>query len=258
MMKNQTVINLVFFTCFLVVGNFISTRIYHSAFNPVSDASRLISINNAKPIQTMNNGQQSILLIGVDSIDARKPQLESLWLVSYLPSDTTLHVFPIFPSQNGIFSDFTKKLIQTFDITGISHNSLSENFTSILEGDNFWWSGYIIFDHTALMKLSNDFNEKNIFTKDISMDQAIMALTDVNDDPKKALSAQFAIIQTSCQKMSGISQINDWTPGISLINDNIVTDLDISQFIQEWEVKLSSPRNLNCRFPTMEIPENGY
>ena len=150
MMKNQSVLNLFFFTCFLVLGNFISTRIYHSGFNHISDVSRLITIKNTKPIQSLNNGQRIILLIGVNSIEAPKPQLESLWLVSYLPSDSTLHLLPIFPSRNGGFSDFEEKLYRSFDITGLSGNSLSENFKNILKENNFWWSGYIIYDHTVL------------------------------------------------------------------------------------------------------------
>jgi hypothetical protein len=257
MMKNQTILNLFFFTCFLVVGNFLSTRIYHSGYNQITDASRLLTIKNIKPIQTLNNGQQIILLIGVDSLAAAKPKLESLWLVSYLPSDATLHLLPIFPSRNGIFSDFEKKLNRAFDITAISGNSLSADFRNILKENNFWWSGYIIYDHASLMELFKDFNKENIDKQILSIDQAIQALSGVNDDPEKAFSAQFAIIQTSCQKMSEVSQISDWSPVISLITDHVVTDLDNSQFFQEWEVKLSSPQNLDCRFPTMEIPDNG-
>jgi hypothetical protein len=257
MMKNQSVLNLFFFTCFLVVGNFISTRIYHSSFDHKSDPSRLITIKNTKPIQSLNNGQHIILLIGVDSVNAPKPQLESLWLVSYMPSDSTVHFLPIFPSKNGSFADFEEKLSRSFDINGISGNSLSKNFKNILKENNFWWSGYIIFDHTALLEFSNDFNKENIYIQNISMDQAIQALSGVNDDPEKAFSAQLAIIQTSCQKISGVRQITDWSPVISLSNDHIVTDFDLNQLLQEWEEKLSTPQNLHCMFPTMEIPENG-
>jgi len=255
-MKNQTVLNLIFFTCFLVIGNLISTRIYHSSSNHIPDVSRLITINNTESNQTLNNGQHSILLIGVDALDTPKPQLESVWLVSYLPSDSTLHVLPIFPSRNVVLSDFEKKLYQTFDITEISSNSLSENFNNFLKENNFWWSGYIIFDHTALLELSNDYSKENIFKQNMSMDQAIQALTTVNDDPEKAFSAQLAIIQTACQKMSGIKQIKDWSPIISMIPDHVVTDLGINQFIKEWDVKLSPLHTLHCRFPTLEIPKN--
>lgn len=217
----------------------------------------MININNTDLIQTLNNGQQSILLIGVDSLDTPKPQLESLWLVSYLPSDFTLHVLPIFPSKNVVLSNFEKKLDQTFEITGSSSNPLSKNFINTLKENNFWWSGYIIFDHTALLELSNDFSKENIFKQNISMDRAIQALTNVNDDPEKAFSAQYEIIQTACQKISGISQIKDWSPIIFMIPNHVVTDLGISQFINEWDEKLSSSHTLHCRIPTLEIPENG-
>jgi hypothetical protein len=257
MMKNQSILNLFFFTCFLVLGNFISTRIYHSGFTHLSDVSRLITIKNTKSIQTLNNGQHIILLIGVDSIDAPRPQLESLWLVSYLPSDSTLHLLPIFPSRNGDVSDFEEKLYRSFDITGSSGDSLSENFKNILKENNFWWSGYILYDHTALMELSNNFSDENMYTQNTSIERAIQALSGVNDDPKKAFSAQLAIIQISCQKISGVSQINDWSPTFSLINGHILTDLKINQFMQEWEEKPSSPQNLHCKFPTMEMPGNG-
>jgi hypothetical protein len=217
----------------------------------------LVTIKNIKPIQTLNNGQHIILLIGVDSVEAPKPKLESLWLLSFLPSDSTLQLLPIFPSRNGVLTDFDKKLNRSFDITAISGNSLSGNFRNILKENNFWWSGYIIFDHAALMELFKDLSAKKIDNQIISIDQAILALTGVIDNPEKAYSAQLAIIQTSCQKMSEVSQIIDWSPVISFINNHIVTDLDITQIFQEWEVKLSSPQNINCRFPTMEIPENG-
>ena len=107
------------------------------------------------------------------------------------------------------------------------------------------------------MELSNNSSEENIYTQNISKERAIQALTGVNNDPKKAFSAQLAIIQTSCQKISGVSQINDWSPVTSLISRPYRDRFGTKPINAGMGRETIIPQNLHCKFPTMEVPENG-
>lgn len=253
-MKNQSLLNFLIFTCFLVIGYSVSTRFYRSDYGSLPDTANLMTTRSSISIQSLNNGQRSILLIGVDSIDTSKPHLESLWLVTYLPSDSTLRMFPVYPTGKESISNFEEQLHHSFAFNSNNGNlNLGHDFIKTLEENNYWWSGYFIFDHVALIKMLNHLGKLGINGQIISENQAIQEFSEAVNDPQNAFSTQLAIVQTACQKLAGLKENPDWSKITSLITTHILTDLDIPQFMMEWEASLSSQPSPNCMFPTLEI-----
>jgi hypothetical protein len=113
-MINRTFLSLIIFIGFLAIGFSVSTRFCHpngsNLSNPVSSTTN----NSSHTIRSMNNGQRSLLLIGVDTLRTSQPDLASLWLVTYLPPDSTFHLLPIFPAGKGDLSDFERQLSRSF------------------------------------------------------------------------------------------------------------------------------------------------
>ena len=253
-MKNPSSLNFLLFTCFLVIGFSVSSSFNHSDYSGSLNSTSLIARWSSDSVQSLNNGQRSILLIGVDSYNTSHPELTSLWLVTYMPADPTINLLPILPSGSKINSDHRNQLYYSFNL--IRKNGdlvLNQGFIDMLAENNYWWSGYIIYDHVALADLVNQLGMVEIDGGIISAEQAISKLPDAMDASPNSFSYQLAIIQTACQNLTGIPQKPVWSQDISLSPTHILTDLDIQGLMTEWEATFSSKHSLNCRFPTLEV-----
>lgn len=242
-----------FFTCFLVIGYSVSTVVYRAD----DEASTAIS-KGMKPevdaIQALDNGQRSILLIGVDAIHNSNPKLTSLWLATYLPPDMNIHLLPIFPAGNKTISEAEIHLYRSFGLSRENGNLVpGEEFLKVLEENNYWWSGYFVFDQFAQSKVLSFLSGDEASSSETDGLTGTGGSVDVVDDHQKAFTDQLAMIQSVCQNMAGFSQDPDWLLISSLIPDHVLTDLNIHQLNSEWETTLSNGRHTSCRFPTLQV-----
>jgi len=253
-MKNHSLLNFIIFTFSLVIGYSFSTRFYQSDFGILPSTMRLVASDNQNSIETMKNGQRSILLISAASIKPSNPKLESIWLATYFSSDTTIRLLPIFPTGNQSISDFERQVEQSFDLNKKNDKLvLDQEFINVLENNNYWWSGYVIFDEVALTKIFNLMGGIDLNGKTLSGEQALDELSKMVDSPQEALSAQIAILQSVCHNFFEISPNLDKSQIISLFPNHIFTDLDSTQLQSEMQSLYSSEHNPTCKFPMLEI-----
>src|SRR4030042_446000 len=226
-MKNLSLLNFLLFICFLVIGYTVSTRFYRSDYGILPSTKRLVTSASQNSIETMNNGQRSILLISASSISTSNPHLESIWLLTYFSSDTTIRLLPIFPTGNKPISDFEQQLDHSFDLNkknGIL--VLDQDFITLLEKNNYWWSGYFLFDEVALAKLFNPLGDIVLNGKTLSGEQALKELPEVLENPQEAYSFQIALLQSACHKLLDVHPDPDMSQIISFFPNHILTDLD--------------------------------
>jgi hypothetical protein len=253
-MRNHTTLNFLVFTCFLLVGYTFSTRFYQTGYGILPSTIRLVTAESQNSIDAMNNGQRSILAISATSIDTSNPQLQSIWLVTYFTSNTTIQLLPIYPSGGNLISGFEKQLDHSFDLNKKNGTFLlDQEFIQLLEENNYWWSGYLIFDEAALTEIFTRLGGIELNGKKLSGEQALNSLPEVLDNPHDAFSFQVAILQSACHKFMEKNQDTELSQIISPLPDHILTDLDFKQLQMELETLYSSGHNLNCRFPTLEI-----
>jgi len=253
-MRNPIIMNFLLFIGFLVLGYSVSTRFYQSDYDDLFNSSGLVVTTSSYSIQSLNNGQRNILLIGVNTIDINKAQLESLWLVTYLPTDSNIQMLPIFPSGNGAVSDFENHLLRSFKLDNMNGNPiLDQDFIKLLKNNNFWWSGYIVIDHVAAMEILSILGKVNENGEIISGDQLNNEHSEVIDNPQKAFAIQLALMQTACHGLSGLSPNPDLQQLLLLSPTHLITDLDLNQLLLEWKTLLLNQQIPNCKFPTLEI-----
>jgi hypothetical protein len=253
-MKNHSLLNFLVFTCFLVFGYSVSRGFYQPEYGLLHNTIRPVTTGSQNTIETLNNGQRSFLLIGTTALATSNPHLESIWLATYFSSDTTIRLLPIFPTGDNPISDFEKQLNLSFGLNKKTGNLvLDQDFTKLLENNNYWWSGYFIFDEVALTTIINLLGgiERNGNT--LTGEQAVKELPEVLENPQDAFSSQIAILQSVCRKFSGSGPSPDMSQIISLFPNHIFTSLDSNQLHTEMETLYSSGNYLTCRFPTLEI-----
>jgi len=252
-MKNSLSVSFLLFTGFLVIGYSVSTLLYRADYTATAVAQTNSAQSNTS-IQTLENGQRSILLVIVDKMAAAESKLAGFWLMTYLPTDPTIHLFPILPAENNPVPDNQYRIYQTFSLTDDKgHPGLDKTFIEELTKNNYWWSGYVIIDQTALQMI---IESTYLAGHDLKLDD----LKEINLDPgnpfvdrQTAFYAQVNLAQALCDLSSGSYQDVKWSTIESMILDHMYTDLDIKQVAMDWETIFTNGQNLKCAFPTLQV-----
>ena len=255
-MKNHSLLYFLIFIGSLVLGYSVSTRFYPTNLNLLPGSMRLVNPGSQDSIQTMNNGQRSILLISVSSINSPNPRLESIWLVSYFSTDSTIRLLPIFPAGSLPLSDFEQKLYRLFNLNKANGVLvLNQDFINVLSNNNYWWGGYIVFDEVALTRIIDLMGGIDMKGRILTGEQALTELPAALDNPQDANSSQIAILQSACHKFQEIIPDPDMPRLNSLLPNHILTDLDSSQLQTEMQSLYAREQKPTCRFPTLEISQ---
>jgi hypothetical protein len=160
----------------------------------------------------MKNGQRIFLLVGVNSLDPRTAQLKSLWLATYMPSDPSIRLLPILPSKEGINNYIEHPLGRAFELNGANGRVILDNgFINYLKENNYWWSGYIVFDETILQKTYMSLTDQSSTGKVVTTAQKSPA--NLNE-----ISTQVLFLQAACQKLSDNLTNPDWSAIESLLH----------------------------------------
>ena len=253
MMKNTISMNFMLFIGFLVMGYSVSTKFYHPTY-AISGGSSLSIATTSNSIQSLNNGQRNILLILVDTLDPTKANLESIWLLTNLPPDATLHVFPIYPTGSETITKFEKQLPQSFKLDEQNDRlTIDQDTIGYLEDNNYWWSGYFIIDSNSLPKILDTYATGEDFGEIIYQDEFVSDMDGLKNDPQTVFAHQLALMQNICHRLSGIAQNSTSMRNILTDSNHLVSNLEPDQLEIELKKLIENRKNLNCTFPTLEI-----
>ena len=252
-MKNYSLFYFGIFICALVVGYTFSARFYPSDFNLLSGSLRVVRASNEKSIATMSNGQRSLLLVTASSLTSLNPDLESLWLATYFPSDSNIRLLPIFPAGDQALSELESQLVRSFKLEKVNGRlALDEDFLNVLAAENYWWSGYIVLDDVAMTELFDLLGGIELKGQTLNGEQVLRASPSALDHPAEAYSYQIAILQSACIHLAQIMTEADLTQLNLILPRHMLTDLEPDQLKMEIQSLLASDRQPACKFPLLE------
>jgi hypothetical protein len=199
---------------------------------------------------SVGNNQHNVLLIGVDNINSRVPELKSTWLIITIPNSSKLTLIPIYPPVPGSSLDGESALPDLFGIT--TNQAPQEDFLNQLR-KLFWWDNYIIADEAGF---------RQIITR---LDQTIREKTipDTNPIDRSPITAQQKLddsLNSQVHQMTSIClQANKNSPPSTIIEMFKSIDSHLISDINWQEIHLSgSPNrqlneNITCEFPTLSL-----
>jgi hypothetical protein len=252
-MKNHYLLFFTLFVCSLVAGYIFSARFYPSDFNLFDSSLRVVSAQENKPIESLSTGQRSILLITTSSLNTVNSNLESVWLITYLPSSSDIRLLSIFPTGHQPISDLEAQLVNSFEMNKKNGKlALDQDFLEILAAENYWWSGYLVMDEIGLAGVLDLFGGIEMRGHSLSGDQVISELPDASAQPGDAYSYQIAMLQSACKQFSRSASSIDLSQIHSLLSRHIFTDMLSDQLKTEYQSLLAGERQPTCKFPMLE------
>ena len=255
-MKNHFLSCFLIFICSLVVGYAFSIKLYHLNINILSVNISPGTNSSSKSIPTLGDGQRNILLVTTTSVNTLKPKLQGIWLVTYLPTDSNIRLLPIYPADDSNLSALDEQLNTAFGLhTENGSFDLDQDFTDLLKRENFWWSGYLIFDDVALTKIINLLGGIQMNGQTFSREQVMTDLHASIENPNAAYDTEVAILQSACHRISSIDPNPDISQFLFSNARHLLSDLDPSQLRSEIEFLFQNGHRPICRFPTLEISQ---
>jgi hypothetical protein len=233
----------------LIAGTFLVFGLWADGLlegNSIQNRS-IPAIQPTFPFPTPITGQRNLLVIGVDKFQAKNPQLESIWMLSYFPESPQITFTPLYPASTPAALSGISDLLALFEIN--EQGVPSAAFLSALQEKSIWWSGYIVLDEIALIQMVDFIGGLIIGEHVIDGAAALGNIPFAQADQKAAYQAQNDFLQDICKQIIRTRPVKDLQIITSLIPDHIQTDINLSQTLREWQSFLEANVQLNCEFP---------
>lgn len=243
-------------------ANQIGDMMYGSQTNKSSFAPQIQREANSRTRQEQQlprQEQRNILLIGVNHLESPKPELESVWLILYLPDMPKLTLMPLYPTvgfgheRGQIIADSSLASLFQVGADSIPDPALFR----YLSQSKIHWDNYIVFDEIALIDLidflgglETKIDPQLAESGRTSGIQALARLQPTAGNPQKALLSQTELFQQICRTVSSVNAPVQRIPALfKTISNHLVTDLESEQVINDMESMLFSDGQIYCEFP---------
>jgi hypothetical protein len=191
------------------------------------------------------------MLVLVDNLEAPFPQLESIWLVLYLPTDSEITLMPIYPSSVQASYRLDEQVQATFQVISESQGLLlSQDFLTALHNLGFWWSGYVMVDGQALNQLIHT------ITTPGQQVESSREQHDLLTNKQDLLKAQVKTFKMVCEYASNAPRELEESLSINIqdtMEANIIVDFDKQQLVDEIHLILGHGSNLRCEVPVFDL-----
>lgn len=260
---------LIFFFTGIQAGAHLFSKPAQSSLGPA--ISRTASPEWAStPVASLGNGQRSLLFVTADNLENRKPRLQSVWLIIYAPPDPTLTFLPIFPELSSK-PERLSTLERSFRIERTADDlgsiRLAPSFLTTLQGQDIWWSGYILLDNVSLEHMereiktagsvspeANGTEEEGFFAGLLSGKITTLPMFSSNATPEETIFADVAFYQKVCWGLSRGQDQNSFLALDKLFDVyplHIMSDMDHTQVLAELENVRDHNGSISCEFPTV-------
>jgi hypothetical protein len=197
--------------------------------------SSFIGIPDVAKNAVSQSTQKNIVIIYVDDLDAKDPQLVSVWsLFSVVNEQSYITMTPLYP---GTVPDPALSLLtSSFDLNG--RKKPVKGFLEALQAFQVTWDGYILVDHQGMMALHQW----------LAGNPADLGLTDQGSkDAAMILQEESLVLTGICH---GLNQTGP-APGEStqwdaIFPDHLKTDLSMRSIIPHWQQMNEEQAPLVC------------
>ncbi|HEX2979082.1 MAG TPA: hypothetical protein VHO48_02350 [Anaerolineaceae bacterium] len=190
--------------------------------------------------------QRTLLLVGVDDLQAASPRLISLWVLFYRTDLSHVTVLPLYPNSDTARS---QEISQAFTLT--DERAPSDTFFSALKAERFQWTGYVLADQAATSQMIDWLQGVDLQGATLDGAGALASLVDPWADLPGALDSQRRLGEGLCAKVAQLPSDSGWLAQTAgLIPTHLRTDLGLEMVFADWGALKGAAAPLSCEFPT--------
>jgi hypothetical protein len=270
-------VRLLLFVTIFTAAIYVGYRVGFNSPAPVmpAEAKKAAVTSVVNPAGVLPNGQVSLLLVTVDSLQAARPRLESVWLVELVPPDPRLTLLSVYPSFSAEDAQRDARLAGAFLVEASTDSlQVGQAFLKTLQNRNLFWSGIILLDKSALAQTLDYLNlpqpqqslggnqtsdKPTATTQPVGFPDGaakLEAMPNASQNPQMALFAQASIYQELCQSAAQRNPVLDTSSQeelAKLLKGHLYLDLDPKQVLPHLKAYQAAGTTLFCDFPTLPI-----
>jgi hypothetical protein len=216
----------------------------------------------------MANGQRSILLVLVDDLQLPEPELNSAWLVLYMPSSPGLTLMPLFPSPTARDPGIDETFFKSFGLQREENQArLSSAFEDYLRSSEIHWSGYVLLDRTALEEAAGSFHRSASLYNLSALPHRSLISTAAGGERLLPQEERLNILLGEANYYKKLcleaSRSESWLGEgalaeiTALIPDHLALSFDLAGLEAELRLLRSFGTSFSCEIPTLGIPATG-
>ncbi len=170
-----------------------------------------------------DSAQKNIVVIHVDDLDAKHPQLISVWSVfSVVNEQTYITMTPLYPGT--VPDPAVSRLASSFDLNG--RKKPAKDFLAALQAFQVNWDGYILVDHEGMVRLHQW----------LAASPIISLNGQGSGDPGLVLQEESLLLNGICHGLNQTGPAPDksahWE---SIYSDHLKTDLSMRTILPYWQ-----------------------
>jgi len=170
------------------------------------------------------SSQKNIVVIHVDDLDAKDPQLVSVWsLFSVVNEQAYITMTPLYPGT--VPDPALSRLSSSFDLNG--RKKPAKDFLEALQAFQVTWDGYILVDHQGMMALHQW----------LAGNPSHISLTDQgSNDVARILQEESLLLTGICHGLNQTGPApNESAQWDAIFPDHLKTDLSMRNIIPHWQ-----------------------
>lgn len=223
----------------------------HSAAEPTTPAGRseepVLLAMDSLPTESPT-GQRTILIIGIDELQAPVPSLKSVWVLFYIPSSPGMTLVPLYPAMSNNQTEPDAALAASFALT--PEKTPAQSFVDALDGKDVHWSHYAVLDAVGLAALIDTLGGVDISADHLDGNSVVAGLSAIEADTVHSLESQSDLIKGLCAIPGRPGVVIDVPAIFNLLNGHLSTNITADLVISDWN-SLGMLGGQLCKFPTL-------
>jgi hypothetical protein len=196
-----------------------------------------------------DNGQNNLLLILVDQVDALEPALQGVWMLIQDPSGRKVTFMPIYPAE----AELGQEVKQAVEMQKV--NGLPLELEQALQKQGLWWDHYLVIDRETLSRLVELAGGIDLGDGRLNGQQVTDLLPIASPDAQTSLALQARIAHGICQRFGALLQKDNPDAVFELLIDkptqpSMISDLVHSDLSAFWS-RSKKVGEIACEFPTL-------
>lgn len=197
---------------------------------------------------TPRTGQRTVLLVGVDDLNAEQPRLESLWLMLYIPSSPGMTLAPLYPAATDSQPQANEDLRAAFALT--PERAPAPSFTDAIQRYELSWNHYLVLDQAGLAGLVDFFGGVELGSSRLDGAAMLRYLADHEGEVSTAIESQAALMKALCARGNQAGEQIDIQQIFTRLDGHLSTSMTAAGLLDDWRT-LGSAGSRLCKFPTL-------